>query len=157
MDLWISQSNPTRQTALSVACSMVGLVLVIGFRHFSGLDSNAAAGFLMGVFLLILGVAGFLVSGKQTVVIDPKARSITVEDSNRFGTRRRTILFSEVVGVGIGYLGKRSNHVEWYYLVLELGNGKNYSLFPPGRFYEGGSNKSTVESWKRRLEECLKQ
>ena len=157
MDLWTSQSNPTKQTALSVACSVIGLVLVIGFRHFSGLGSNAASGFLMGVFLLILGVAGFLVSGKQTVVIDPKARRITVEDSNRFGTKKRTILFSGIVGVGIGYLGKKSNRVEWYYLVLELSDGKNYSLFPPGRFYEGGSDKSTVESWKRRLEEYLKQ
>ena len=157
MDLWISQSNPTKQTALSIACSVIGLVLVIGFRHFSGLGSNAGAGFLLGVFLLVLGVVGFLVSGKQTVAIDPKARRITVEDSNRFGTKKRTILFSDIVGVGIGYLGKKSNRVEWYYLVLELRNGKKYSLLPPGRFYEGGSDKSTVESWRRRLEEYLKE
>ncbi len=157
MDLWTFQSNPIKQTALSVACSVIGLVLAIGFRHFSSLGSNAAAGFFMGVFLLILGVTGFLVSSKQTVVIDPKARRITVEDSNRFGTKKRTILFSHVVGVGIGYLGKKSNRAEWYYLMLEFRNGKNYSLFPPGRFYEGGPDKSTVESWKWRLEKYLKQ
>lgn len=157
MDLWTSQSNPTKQTALSATCSVIGLVMVIGFRHFSGLGSNAAAGFFLGVFLLIIGVAGFLVSGKQTVVIDPKARRITVEDSNHFGMKKRTILFRDVIGVSIGYLGKKSNRVECYYLVLELSNGKNYSLFPPGRFYKGGSDKSIVENWRQRLEEYLKQ
>ena len=157
MDLWTSQSNPGKQAALSVACIVVGLVLAIGFRHFSGSGTNAMAGFLLGVFLLIIGVAAFLTSGKQTIVIDPGARRISVEDSNHFGTKKRSIPFSDVVGVGIGSLGKRSNYVMWYYLVLKLKNGERYSLFSPGRFFQGGSDRSTVESWKRRLEDYLKQ
>ncbi len=157
MDLWITQSSSAKQAALSVACSVVGLILAFAFRHFSDFGSNAMAGFLLGLLLLLLGVAGFLLSGKQTVIVDPKARRIIVEDSNRFGTKKRTILFSDVVGVGIGYLGKKSNRVEWYYLVLELSNGEKYSLFPPGRFFEGGSDKSTVASRKQRLEKYLEQ
>jgi hypothetical protein len=45
------------------------------------LGSNAMAGFLLGVLLLFIGVAGFLLSGKQTVVVDPKSRRITIEDT----------------------------------------------------------------------------
>ena len=157
MDVWTSQSNPGKQTTLSVACSAVGLVLVIGFRHFSGSGTNVMAGFLLGVLLLMIGVAVFLASGKQAVVIDPGARRITIEDSNRFGTKQRSIPFSDVVGVGIGYLGRRSTYVTWYYLVLELRNGEKYPRFSPGRLFEGGSDRSKVESWKRRLEEYLKQ
>ena len=157
MDLWTSQSNPGKQIALSVACALVGLALVIGFRDFRGSGTNALAGFLLGALLLIIGVAGFLVGGKQTVVVDPKARRITIEDSNRFGTKKRSIPFSDVVGIGIGYLGKRSNYVEWYYLVLRLRSGEEYPLFSPGRFFEGGSDESTVVSWKQRLEEYLGQ
>jgi hypothetical protein len=95
MDVWTSQSNPGKQTMLSVACAVVGLVLAIGFRNFSGFGTNVMAGFFLGVLLLLIGVVGFLVSGKQTVVIDPKARHISIEESNRFGTKKRIILFNE--------------------------------------------------------------
>ncbi len=95
MELWTSKSNPAKQVALSVACSVVGLVLAIGFRHFSGSGTNAMAEFLLGVLLLIIGVAVFMASGKQTIVIDAKARRISVEDSNRFGTKKRSIPFSD--------------------------------------------------------------
>lgn len=155
MNSWISQSNPAKQTALSLICALAGLALTVGFRHFSSADTNALAGFLLGLLLLGIGVIGFLVSGKQTVVIDPQARRITVEDSNRFGTKKRFIPFRDITDISLGYLGKKSNFVEWYYLILELKNGETYSLFPPGRFFEGGSDRATVAGWKRRLEEYL--
>jgi hypothetical protein len=136
---------------------MVGLVLVIAFRNFSGFGVNAMAGFLLGMLLLLIGIAGFLLSGKQTVVVDPNARRITIEDSNRFRTKKRLIPFSNVVGISIGYLGKRSNYVTWYYLVLNLRTGEEYPLFSPGRFFEGGSDRSTVVGRKQRLEEYLGQ
>lgn len=53
--------------------------------------------------------------GKQTVIVDPGARCITIEDSNRFRTRKRSIPLSEIVRVSIEYPGKRSNFVTWYY------------------------------------------
>lgn len=140
---------------LSGACAAVGLALLIGFRDFSGSGSNAMAGFLLGALLLTIAVAGFLASGKQTVIVDPGTRRITVEDTNRFGTKSRSIPFSEVAGISIGYLGKRSNYVTWYYLVLKLRSGGDYSLFAPGRFFAGGSDRHTVAGWKQRLEEYL--
>ena len=157
MDVWTSQSNPGKQAVLSALCSVAGVVLAIAFRDFRDSGTNSLAGFLLGVLLLFIGVAGFLVSGKQTVVVDPKARRITIEDANRYCAKKRSIPFSEVRGISIGYLGKRSNYVAWYYLVLKLRSGEEYSLFSPGRFFEGASDRSTVEGWKRRLEEYLGQ
>jgi hypothetical protein len=155
MDLWISESNPGKQILLSVACTMVGLALSIGFRDFSGSGTNAMAGFLLGVLLLTIGVAGFLASGKQTVVVDPEAHRITIEDSNRFRTKKRSIPFSDIIGISIGYLGKKSNYVTFYYLLLKLRSGEEYPLFSPGRFFEGGSDRCTVASWQQRLEKYL--
>jgi hypothetical protein len=155
MDVWISESNPGRQVVLSLACAAVGSALAIGFRDFSGSGSNAMAGFLLGALLLTIGVAGFLVSGKQTVVIDPRTRRITIEDSNRFCTKKRTIPFTDVVDISIGFLGKKSNYVTWYYLVLTLRSGEEYPLFSPGRFFEGASDRYTVANWKQRLEGYL--
>lgn len=109
MDSWTSQSNSDKQTVLSVACSVAGLVLAIAFRDFSSSGGNARAGFLLGVLLLLIGVAGLLVSGKQTVIVDPRARRVTVKDSYLFGTKERSIPFGDVVAVSIGYLGKKSN------------------------------------------------
>lgn len=157
MDVWISKSSSVKQTALSLACAGVGIALMIGFRDFSGSGTNAVAGFLLGALLLTIGVGGLLVSGKQEVVVDPLARLITVEDSNLLGTKKKSISFSDVVDVSIGYLGKRSNYVTWYYLVLKLRSGKEYPLFAPGRFFEGGSDRPTVAGWKKRLEKYIGQ
>jgi hypothetical protein len=156
MEIWTSQNNPRAQTALALGCSVVGLVLVIGFRGFEGFAmSNAMAGFLLGLLLLIIGVAAFMAGGRQTVVVDPHARLITVEDVGRFGIKKRTIRFDEVTHVGIGYLGKASNLVTFYYLLLKLDSGAEYALFAPGRFFPGASDRSTVEGWRQRLETCL--
>ncbi len=155
MESWKSQNNPGKQKILSVVCAAVGMILTIGCHGLGGIGSDAGLGFLLGLLLLLIGVAGFLTSGKQTVIVDPEKRFITIQDSNRFSTKKRTIPFSDIVDVSIGYLGKKSNFVKWFYLVLKLRSGEDYPLFPPGRFFEGGSDRATVESWKQRLERYL--
>ena len=135
MELWTSHSNPRKQVALSVACTVVGAILLYGFRDFRATGSNAMAGFLLGVLLLVIGVAAFLARGQQTVIVDRGARRITIKDANRFNSKTRTIAFADIVAVGMGYLGDRSDGVMWYYLVLTLHNGEEYPLFAPGRFF----------------------
>ncbi len=155
MTVWKSQSNAGKQLLLACACAAVGLVLMIGFRGFAAINSNEGAGFLLGALLLLIGVPGLILTGRQTVLVDPRARRITVEDSNRFRTTTRHIPFGDIEGVSIGFLGKKSNFVSYYYLVLKLRSGGEYSLFAPGRFFEGASNRATVAGWKRRLETYL--
>ncbi len=156
MDPWKSESNPGKQTALSLACIAIGIALAIGFRHYHGPGmTNSVAGFLLGILLLVIGISAFLVRGKQTVVVDPGARRIVIEDSNPFRTKKRVIPFVDIVDTSIGFLGKRSNMVNFYYIVLKLGNGDKYTLFPPGRFFEGGSDRSAMESRRQRLEDYL--
>lgn len=156
MDAWVSHSNPARQSILALGCLVVGFILVIGFRHFEGWGmSNDTAGFLLGLLLLVIGAWAFLASGRQIVVVDPGTRRISIEDTNRFGSKKHSIPFADITHVGIGYLGKASNFVTFYYLVLTLKNGQEYPLFAPGRFFEGGSERSVVESWRQRLEQYL--
>ncbi|PIW08924.1 MAG: hypothetical protein CO066_06290 [Comamonadaceae bacterium CG_4_9_14_0_8_um_filter_60_18] len=154
MNIWTAQSNPTKQTLAAGFLTAMGGVLLFAFRHFSNI--NTKAGFLLGLFLLVLGVWGLLATGTQTITIDPKRRRITVADTTRFGTKERVIRFDEITHVGIGYLGKKSNFVEWYYLSLTLRDGKRYALFAPGRFYDGASNRANVEGWRDRLEGYLR-
>jgi len=156
MDSWRSENNPAKQTALSIGCALVGLVLAIGFRNFTGPGmTNSLAGFLLGLLLLIIGIWGLLVTGRQTIVIDPKARCITIEDSTRLRTKKRSIPFSDIAEIHIGYLGKRSNFVEFYYLILKLRSGEDYPLFAPGHFHEGGADRSVMEDRQQRLEQYL--
>jgi hypothetical protein len=65
-------------------------------------------------------------------------------------------LFSDITDIRLGYQGKRSNFVQWHFLVLMLANGEEYSLFSAGRFYEGGSNESVVMGWRDRLQGYLR-
>ena len=155
MDLWKSESSPGKQLAMTIASAVVGVVLLIGFRDFGVSGSNAKAGFMLGLLLLIIGLIGFFYCGKQTVVVDPEKRHITIENSSFFRGNKRVIRFAEIDDIGIGYLGKRSNYVTCFYLMLKLKNGENYPLFAPGRFFEGGSDRSIVEGWRQRLQQYM--
>jgi hypothetical protein len=152
---WVSRSRPTLQLIAAVCCAVVGVVLMIGFRGFHSVKEDAFAGFLLGALLLVLGLSGLLFTGKQTVTVDPRIRRIDVVDSFLVGRRARSISFDAITGINIGYLGNRSNYVSYYYLVLHLRDAKDYSLFAPGRYYEGSSNRGTVEGWRQRLQAYL--
>ena len=69
--------------------------------------------------------------------------------------RRRTIPFTDVARVRLGYLGRRSNLVAWYYLVLEVRSGGTCTLFAPGRFFPGASDRTEMVERKNRLERYL--
>ncbi|MDI6729181.1 MAG: hypothetical protein QMD44_09700 [Thermodesulfovibrionales bacterium] len=158
MDSLKFESNSIKQTALSLASTMVGVILVIAFRHFEGAGmTNSLAGFMLGMFLLLIGISGFIFRGKQTIVVDIGMRRIVVEDTNHFRAKRRLIPFSDIVSTGIGYLGKKSNFVTFYYINLKLKSGEEYPLFSPGHFFDGGSDRSVMESRRQRLEEYIKQ
>jgi hypothetical protein len=157
MDSWKFESNSGKQTALSLVCVVIGLVLAFGFRNFSGAAMpNSLAGFLLGLLLLLIGISAFLANGKQTIVVDPKARHISIADTNHFRTKKRLIAFSDIVDTYIGYFGKASNYFTFYYVVLKLRSGEEVTLFSPGYFYDGGSDRSVMESRRQGLEECLK-
>ena len=156
MEVWTAQNNPRAQKALAVGSMVVGLVLLIGFRGFQGfVMSNALAGFLLGLLLLVIGVAAFMSCGRQTVVIDPRARLISIEDITPLGVKKREIRFDAIERVGIGYLGRASNYVNFYYLLLKLRDGEEYALFAPGRFFPGSSDRAMVEGWRQRLDAML--
>jgi hypothetical protein len=154
MQQWVSRSSSTRQTALAAGSIVVGAVLMFGFRHFQG-DGDMLAGFLLGVLLLVIGLAGVAVTGRQTVTVDPALRRIVVEDRTLIGSKTREIAFAEIGDIAIGFVGKKSNFVQNYYLVLRLKSGKEYPLFAPGRFFPGASSRATVDGWRRRLQEYM--
>jgi hypothetical protein len=142
LQTWTTQDSRVRQTALAIGVVVVGLVLMVGFRHYHG-DTNMLAGFLLGALLLVIGAAGLLVSGTQTVVVDPALRRIVVEDKTVLsGAKRRETGFGEVSGIS----------KQTYYLVLKLTSGQEYSLFARGRFYAGANSRATVETWRQRLQ-----
>ncbi len=158
MQPWISHNHPAKQQLLALACIATGFVLLIGFRHFQGWQlDNDTAGFLLGLLLFVTGIFGLRAAGRQTITIDPQKQVIAIRDISRFGDRTREIAFSEIREISIGYLGKASNFVQFYFLVLKLRSGEEYPLFAPGRFYEGCADHNVVESWRRRLEEYLRQ
>jgi hypothetical protein len=151
MEPWRSESRPAKQSVLAIGCTVLGAVFVVGFRHMAGANTGVKAGFLLGLLLVGLGLVAFVMQGRQTVVVDPATRTITVQDKTFFGTRRRGIALDDIADVGVGFLGRSSNYVKTYYLELTLRSGGRCSLFAPGRFYEGASDRSVVEGWRDRL------
>lgn len=155
MGLWVSHSNPVKQCLLAVGSAVAGLILTVGFYSERSLNGNAMAGFLLGILLTLIGVAGLLATGKQTVVIDTTKRRIVIEDTRLFSSKNRFILFDDIADVTIGFLGKKSNYVTCYYLVLKLREGEEYPLFAPGRFFAGSADRAVVAGWQKRLQDGM--
>ena len=153
---WVTESNPTTQTLYAIVSTALGAVFLWLCRGFTAsFHDNVFAGFLLGVMLFIMGAVGLVLVGRQRVTVDPDARAIMVEDESRFGAKSRTIRFDEVSRVGVGFLGKRSSGMQTWYVVLHLKSGEEYSLFAPGRGYEGASERGIVDGWRRRIEAMI--
>lgn len=157
MELWVSRSRPGLQLGIGIGAAVVGSVLVWGMHDFAARGDDALAGFALGVLLLVIGAASVFVTGAQTVTVDPRKRLIEVTDVRPVGKKLTAISFQQVVRVSVGYVGKRSNFANTYYLILHLTDGREYPLFAPGRFYEGSSDRSVVEGWRERLQAYLAQ
>lgn len=141
---------------MAIVMVVVGIVLIFGFRRQFGPGmTNELAGFLLGWLLFLVGLASVVLASRQTIVIDPARREISVSDANMFRAHQRTVRFDEITRIGIGSVGRRSSHVMFYYLVLHLRAGEEYPLFAPGYFYAGGTDRGVVESWRSRLEGYL--
>lgn len=153
LENWVTKSNLKKQTLLSLGSFFVGLLLIIASYNLN--TSNSQAGFILGLFLFFLASYSFFDNGIETTIVDPKAKIIIIEKRNYFGTKKRTILFSDINDVLIGYLGRRSNYVKFYYIILKLKNKKDLSLFGPGYFYEGNTSRETIDGWRKKLEEYL--
>ncbi|HEY3417648.1 MAG TPA: hypothetical protein VGM23_12255 [Armatimonadota bacterium] len=77
-----------------------------------------------------------------------------MEDTTLFGTKLRLIAFEDIREASVASLGKRSNYVITYYVMLKLTTGATYPLFFPA-YYEGRWDRSVAEDRCRRLEEYL--
>ncbi len=153
---WVTESNPTTQTLYAGVSAVLGAVFLWLCRGFTAsFRDNTFAGFLLGLMLFVVGAVGLALVGRQRVTVDPDARSITVEDESRFGAKSRTIRFDEVSRVGISHLGKLSSGMQTWYVVLHLKSGEEYSLFAPGRGYEGARERGVVDGWRRRIETMI--
>ena len=93
---------------LAIGAVVVGLVLMVGFRHFQG-NGAMLAGFLLGVLLLVIGAAGLAVAGTQTVTVDPAYRRIVVEDRTLLGARTREIALRLAKGPTVAYRYMKEN------------------------------------------------
>jgi hypothetical protein len=125
-------------------------------RDFRSAGENEMAAFGLGMLLAALGMGGVATTGLQTVAVDPRYRRIDIQDVTILGVKRTSITFAQVTRVSIGYLGKKSNYAQTYYLILHLADGREYPLFAPGRFFAGASERATVEGWRDRLEAYMR-
>jgi hypothetical protein len=154
MEIWRSENSPNKQTAISLIFTIIGLILIVLCRDFINSGSaGETAGFALGILVFFVSGYYILVSGKQVVIIDPNKRCIIVEDNNRFGSKARVIEFQNIADVRIGWIGKKTTFY-YYFLLLKLKNGENYPLF--NQYYPGSFDRTTVESWKTKLENYLK-
>ncbi len=153
---WVTENNPATQLAFAAVSTVLGALFSWLCRGFTvSRHDSTLAGFLLGLMLFVIGAVGLALSGRQRVTVDERARRITVEDENRFGTKTREIAFEEIARVGVGVLGKRSSGMQTWYVVLHLKSGEEYPLFAPGRGYEGASDRGVVDGWRRRIEASL--
>lgn len=155
MDTWKTESNPAKQTMLTWAIIVVGLILAYSFRDFDASEfTNSLAGFLLGILLLLIGLPGTFMVGKETTTVDRKGRRILIDSTSRFGKKSRSISFNEIVEVFVSELGATSDGSVSYYVTLRLVSGETCPLFFPA-YYDGRWDRSVAEDRCRRLEEYL--
>ena len=154
LGVWRTESNTLMATAASVASVVAGALLAIGFRAFEGPGiTGSRVGLVLGVLLVVLGAASWILSGKRAITVDPTARCIVIEQANLLGARTREIPFDDIVDVGIGRIGDKEGGSVLYHVAVTLRSGAEVALFKG--FYDGQHSRPAMEARRRRLVENM--
>jgi hypothetical protein len=150
-ELWVTESKPGRQAALSWLMLAASLFLMYAFRGFQGpSQSNSLAGFALGALLMLIAAASLLSGGKQTISVDSRRRQIVISGPRRFGSSKgRVILFKDVAQVRVGRFGKASSASQSFYVSLILKQGGSVPLF--FGFFEGQYDRNVAQARCDRL------
>lgn len=149
MGVWTSQSRPALQRIAAIGIGAAGGLLVIAAGHDGPGDRRAA--FWLGVLLLGLAVTAVASAGRQSVVVDPQHGIVTVTSRTMFGERHRVMALADISDIRLQRVGTASGGIVFYSLDVRLRGGGRVTLFAPGRFFPGSTNRTTVSGWRERL------
>jgi hypothetical protein len=151
----ILQSKPGQTMLLSALCALIGLVLAIGFRKYTQMNSNEFAGFMLGMLLLSLGVLGLLIRESRTIELDERRRRIMLDVRRSLGGSRRIVIpFSDIAGFGIGLQGKPASGTRYYDLVVQMRDSREIHLMG-GCVFEGRMDRQWIDDLRRRFEQAV--
>lgn len=152
--LWVTKSNGTTQTLVAAVGVVIGVLLVLGSRSAGGWSIGTVVAFVLGLGLLVAGLALLFSNSRQTVTVDGKARRITIENKHRFGKSSRQLRFDEIADAYVDEVGDRDGGSISYHVVLKLKTGKKVPLF--AGFFDGSYSESATEARRRRLLQYVK-
>jgi hypothetical protein len=151
---WVTRTNAGVQGLATAAMLLLGAALAYGFRHFErGVWSGMLAGFLLGLLLLLVGIANLVMGGSQCITVDPRRRCITVTGTSRWSRSCRRIGFDEIADVSVGELGDREGGSVSYHVVLRLKSSKTIPLFVA--FFDGQWDQRVAEQRCQRLRQMV--
>ena len=151
----VLQSKAGQTLLLAALCAIVGLVLLVGFRDYAQVNSNQFAGFMLGMLLFCLGVAGLAVRESRRIELDKGRRELILEVTRRMGGNRRIVVpFAQIEGFGIGLQGKPGSATRYYDLTVKTRNGEEIHLMG-GCVFEGRMDRAWIDNLRRQFEQAI--
>lgn len=151
-ELWIIRSNRLKQSGAALFGIVAGGVMIWLVKRINGTGFTLNLTMLFGLCLLLGGCYMLLLGGRQSTIVDPKRRIITILNVNYLRTQRHTIPMNDIVDVQIEELGDRETSIS-YHLQLTLNNGQRQALLVG--FYDGRHDRQFVENQRQRLMQYL--
>lgn len=148
------RSQPATNIALALTLIGVGAALAyLGRQH---PDTPTWAGFLLGWLLLLLGLAALLVRETREIELDTRRRLLVLDVRRRVGGERRQVVpFADIVSVGLGAMGSRSEGSVYYDLVVHTRDGKALYLMG-GCAFEGRMHRDRMEALREAFERTVR-
>lgn len=86
-------------------------------------DSQLAARYL-GYLLIFIGISTLIFNEKISISIDENNKTVKLNSKNMFGQKTRTLLFSEIEGVGMVRITRGANPIDFYLIHLKTKLGE---------------------------------
>ncbi len=120
---WTIRSNTGKNQLVGIFSVLLGIPFVLLTVHHLKSNTNALAGFGVGILLIGIGVVALLFTEEITVIVDPGRQRLMIQRGSRLGQKLSIVNFNEIasvlVGSAGGYRGPKS-----YHLKISLRNGK---------------------------------
>lgn len=155
VEKWTIKNNQTKEKIIVGALLLLGFALTYLLKSYYNFQlTTEAAGFYLGIILLVIGIGALVVMGDSQVVVDPKRRVIEMIYRNGRRTDRKVIPFDDVEHVGIIEQGDPEGGSVSYQLEVKLKDGKNIPLFAHG-YYDGHFDRDVREAQLQRFNDYL--
>lgn len=149
--MMVLKSKPNANLLLNLVSILAGATLVYLGHDYGAIGSNRFYGFLLGLFIVGLGIAGLLVGERRRITVDEQKREVRLDICRQLiSPKTIRIPFASIARIYLARNGSASEGSVYYDIALERTHSSDVCLMG-GCVFEGRMDRCRMDALRNQL------